>query len=246
MRFLFVYQDYAVEVRQLKKELAADDVTIIIARKRERCPNQEEMKLLQAHKGAPAAACEIDRHYRKSIENLVSLCYEPKKFRFGDLQLKEWLAPTKSAPSTITWPKPSEAFREACQRTHRLVVHPNALKNADDLPDHRWRFAKLGADVLADYADGRVSGALSNLQTSHGVQFAANGQVSFGYTVQCAGNTITGNTSWHLKEGDYTTRIGAARIYFGYIDTPTGRRVLVFYVGPHPENGEHQVSFILS
>ncbi len=243
MRFLFVYQDYSEPARKLLDELQVRDVTLIIARKNSQGPTDDEVRLLEMHRGADAAACEINRKYRKSAAAYVSFCCEPKKFRFEDQQLREWLVPRDRV--VVKYGKPSTAFRDAVQRVPALVLHPDALKFADDIAEHRWQFATLGANLLARYAAGEQLGALREWKPTHGVEFAANGRVVFRFKATCAGELCDKRTEWHLKEGDNTTREGAARIYFDRVEFSSGARVVVLYVGPHPEDGERLLSFTL-
>lgn len=240
MRFLFVYQDYAQQARSLLEQLHVRDVTIIVIRKNAVQPTDEEMVLLRRHPKAPAAACEVNRKYRKSIDPLVTLCCEPKKFRIDDQVLKEWLFPKDAAKPILK--RPSAAFSEALQASASLVLHPQALAEADDAAELRWEFIRLSAEVLVRYANGEALGPMRNWKAEHGVDFAANGRVAFKFRVVCDGQVREGRTEWHLKEGDATTREGAARVYFTRVDLPSGPRVIVFHVGPHPEGVEHTVT----
>jgi len=243
MRFLFVYQDYAQQARELLDKLAVRDVTLIIARKNANEPNAGEMELLEAYRGAPAAGCEINRKYRKSVAALVTFCCEPKKFRFEDQQLREWLVPKDRV--VVSYGNPSAAFLAAAKRSAGLVLHPDALRTADELVPHRWEFATRSADLLARYADGESLGALRDWKSNHGVDFATAGRVSYKYRAMCGDLVRNDRTEWHLKEGDNTTRESAARIYFARLECPSGARVVVFYVGPHPADGERLVAITL-
>jgi hypothetical protein len=244
MRFLFVYQDYAEPARRLLDELSVRDVTLIIARKNANAPTPDEVKLLEASRGADAAACEINRKYRKCAAVHVTFCCEPKKFRFEDQQLREWLVPKSKV--AVKNGKPSDAFRAAAAQASLLVLHPDALKFADDIVEHRWEFATLGANLLARYALGEQLGPLRDWKPTHGVDFAANGRVAFKYKGQCGTESREGRTEWHLKEGDNTTRESAARVYFVRVEFTSGARVVVFYVGPHPKDGDRSISFVAS
>jgi hypothetical protein len=242
MRFLFVYQDYSKQARELLDKLGVNDVSLIVVRKDAQYPTDEEMQLLEAHRGADAAACEINRKYRKNVAPYVSFCCEPKKFRFEDQQLRGWLVPKSSVETSYA--KPSEAFALACQKERRLVLHPNALACADEIAQHRWPFVTRSAELLVRYANGAIGGSLREVKSTHGVEFAVNGRVSFEYTVTFNGLTEEGRTEWHLKEGDRTTRESAARIYFSRVSFPSGLYlVVVFYVGPHPEDGRQKITF---
>lgn len=240
MRFLFVYQDYARPARDLLEELQVSDVTLIIARKNAQAPTDDEVSVLKANQGAHAAACNINRKYRKRAEEFVTFCCKPKKFRFEDQQLREWLVPKDRVQ--VSYRKPREAFLAAARRSSALVLHPDALTDADKLVEHRWRFAEAGANLLARYAAGEQLGALREWKQNFAVDFAANGRVIFEYSWTYKGEYRNGRTAWHLKEGDNTTRESAARIYFARVEFSRGPRVVVFYVGPHPDDGERTLT----
>lgn len=241
MRFLFVYQDYAEQARRLLDDLAVRDVTLILARKNANGPTSEDVKLLEANKGADAAGCEINRKYRKSAAAYVTFCCEPKKFRFEDQQLREWLVPKDRG--AVAFGKPSDAFRDAASRAPSLLLHSDALEFADDIAEHRWQFATLGADLLARYALGEPLGPLREWKPTYGVDFAASGRVAYKYNGRCGAEARESRSEWHLKEGDHTSRESAARIYFARVEFASGPRIVVFYVGPHPQDGDRSVSF---
>jgi len=94
---------------------------------------------------------------------------------------------------------------------------------------------------LARYADGEDLGPLRNWKDNYGVDFAPNGRVKHEYVITWRGHEREGTTEWHLKEGDKTERESAARIYFERVDFETEVKVVVFYVGPHPEDGTSSV-----
>jgi hypothetical protein len=139
--------------------------------------------------------------------------------------------------------KPSEAFRAAVQGSPDLILHPDALNDADQLVEHRWRFAEEGAKLLARYAASEDLGPLREWKQKFAVDFAANGRVSFKYRWTCKGEYREGSTEWHLKEGDNTSKRSAARIYFARVEFGEGARIVVLYVGPHPEDGERTLVF---
>ncbi len=244
MRFLFVYQDYSNPAQKLLAELAVTDVRLIVARKNGELPSAEEIDLLTSHKGADAAACELNRKYRKIVEPYVNFCCEPKKFRIDDQQLRDWLVPRAQVVAVVAG-KPGDAFRNAAARTPALILHPDALKSADSMAPHRWRFATQSVGLLERVATGEKLKPLREWKSAYGVDFAANGRVAFKYRVTAGSETFNRRTEWHLKEGDNTTREAAARIYFDQVEFKSGMRVFVFYVGPHPEERELSVSFVL-
>jgi hypothetical protein len=240
MRFLFVYQDYAQPARELLDELQVSDVTLIVARKNAMAPTDDEILVLRAYRGADAAACEVNRKYRKRAAEYVEFCCEPKKFRFEDQQLREWLVPKGHV--TVAYEKPSATLLAAANRSPNLILHADALHFADQLVEHRWRFVTASADLLARYADGEQLGALRDWKQNFAVDFAANGPVSFKYKWSHVSEYRDGRTEWHLKEGDNTTRESAARIYFARVEFSKGAKVVVLYVGPHPDKGERTLT----
>ncbi len=243
MRFLFVYQDYGDQARNLLAELGVRDVEVIIARKGAVGPTDEEMLAIKSVEGAQAAACELNRKYRKAVDQFVEFTCEPKKFRFGDQQLREWLVPVNNPP--VIFGLPSEAFKAAAERVPELILHDDALLLADQISQHRWPFATLSADLLARFASGEQLGPRRGWKADYGVEFAGNGRVSYRYVGTCGEPGCSGRTEWHLKEGDNTTRESAARIYFARVDHASGPRVVVLYVGPHPEDGASALSLKL-
>ena len=239
MRFLFVYQDYAIQARNLLDEVGALDVELIIARKGAVAPAPDDVVLLEAHVGAEAAACELNRHYRKSAERFVRFTVQPKKFRFEDVQLREWLVPPDRPE--VEHKQPSEAFLDVVANSPNLILHPDALRFADEMAEHRWPFANNAAALLGRYAQGDDLGPARDWKANHGVDSATGGQVRFRYEISTAGAASTGRSYWHLKAGDNTTRESAARIYFERVVLAQGAYVIVFYVGPHPDDGERVV-----
>jgi hypothetical protein len=232
MRFLFVYQDYAHEARRLLDELSVSDVQIIVARRGESAPSEDEILILKKHPDAPAAACELNRKYRKAAEKYVNFTVEPKKFRFQDRVLRDWLAPPTAAPVAQV-ATPSQSFGGL--KSGALMLHPNALDRADELAKHRWAFAAKSAALLERFANNDSTlGPMSEWKENHGVAFAPNGAVSYACVFTCGHGDCRTVSPWHLKEGDKTTPEAAARIYFQRVES----MVLISYVGPHPDDGQ--------
>lgn len=239
MRFLVVYQDFSNLAQELVVRLGVGDVTVLIVRKGEREASAKLQAELAAYPAAPTAVCQVVRQFRKSIEPLVDVQYVAKKFRADDQQLVSWLDPPEAEDELLV--SPTEALTNALLAEKDLVAADGALKHADEITKHRWRFANRSAALLARYAKGEDLGPLRNWKESRGVDFAANGRIRYEYVVISNGETVEGSTEWHLKEGDNTTRESAARIYFERVEVGGEVKVLVFYVGPHPEDGSYSV-----
>ncbi len=241
MRFLFVYETYAVQVRSLLAELLISDVEVILVRKNSVEPNDVELELLQGHPGAEAAACEINRKYRKNVEGLVTFTIAPKKFRFEDQLLRQWLLDDVEPEAAA--PAPLKSFERARAAESRLVFHPNALEVVDELDASRWAFAEKSAKLLEVLAKGDSLGPFRSWEGEHGVAFAANGRVRYAYSWEAGGKRGERESEWHLKAGDKTSRDKAARIYFISEEIEGKVLVLVAYAGPHPQDGLHRVDF---
>ncbi len=240
MRFLFVYQDFTDAARKLLEQLAVNNVVLIIARKNADAPTKEELAQLIANPAAGAALCQVNRKYAKSVTGIVKLEYQAKKFRADDQQLREWLVP--AAAVLLEPDAPSQAFLQVAGQAYpSLVIVSSVLEHADEIAKHRWAFATKSARFLAKYAAGEIVGSLRSSKVDYGVEFAANGRVAFRYVVRFGSHEHSGRSEWHLKEGDHTTRESAARVYFDRIEVAGRILIVVFYVGPHLDDGEHRV-----
>ena len=165
---------------------------------------------------------------------------EPTKFRFEDKQLRDWLVPPASPK--LVHKRPSEAFLDVAAGSPSLILHPEALKFADEMAEYRWPFANDAAVLLGRYSRGEDVGPKLDWKAKHGAHCVAGGEVIFGYTAFTSDEAIKGVSYWHLKAGDHTSREGAARIYFERLVLARGSYVIVFYVGPHPDPGKRNVS----
>lgn len=220
------------------------DVKLIIVRKGSFAPTAEDLSLLKDHVGAEAAACVVHRKYRKSVESLVQFTVEPKKFRFEDKQLRDWLVPPDRP--ILVHKRPSEAFLDVAAQSPNLILHPDALKFADELAEHRWSFANNAAVLLGRYAQGDDVGPTQDWTARHGAAHATGGKVSFSCEVSTPDETRRGSSDRHLKAGDNTTRESAARIYFDRVGMAQDSYVIVFYVGPHPDDGQRAVTITIT
>ena len=236
MRFLFVYQDFAGPAQALIRRMGVSDVTLVIVRKWETAPNDAERELLDRGDCAPAAICQVLRKYKRFVEPFVKVEYEAKKFRSDDQQLEAWLR-NEQAVAAPEYRAPSIVFRAHAESCTKFKLADTALNRADELDPCRWPFANKAADLLLRYVVKGDTGPMREWKVMHGVDFAPNGQVRF----ECGGSICVSWTEWHLTEGNRTTAERAARIYFHCSEANGDRTVVVFYVGPHPEDGQHKV-----
>ena len=239
MRFLIVYQDFSKLANDVVALLGVEDITVLSVKKGERAASAELLAVLKEYPDAPTAICQVVRKFRKSIEPLVDIQYETKKFRSDDQRLKDWIQPTGTTKEAFL--NPHRAMLDASTRAEHLVIAEHALDVADKIASHRWKFVNLSADLLARYAEGEDLGASRNWKQEYGVDFAANGGVRYNYHMVANGDHTSGSSEWHLKEGDNTSRESAARIYFDRIVVGGLVKICVFYVGPHPEGSSYSV-----
>jgi len=243
MRYLFVYQDVSQPARDLVERLGVEDVEIIIVRKGEREVSRDVRARLRATPGANAVICQVTRKYQRDAARLVNVDLIIGEFREGDRQLLDWLVPPATEAEKFSLP--SESFLEAEGNSAHLVLARDALDSADSLAEHRHRFASKAANLLRRCANGEAVGPMRGWKESHGVDFAPVGKVSVAYSITCAGETKTGKSQWHLKEGDNTSVESAARVYFDRIEFQGVSKIVVFLVGPHPDDGEYPVEIVI-
>lgn len=236
MRYLFVYQDFVKPVEALLVELAAADVIVVPVAKRARAVHPDVLLAAQGD-GGVCAAVQVDRAYIRTLAGLT-LEQNFKRFRADDRVLRDWISPTP--PVVNTPPAPSVAFANACEGCGWLVLSDRALDRCDEITPLRWGFVQKSAALLRKLAMGVEIGDLRSSRARHAVDYAPNGRVHFKYRLPGAQFQ---QTPRHFKEGDGTTAEGAARIYFDLVDQANIRHVVVLYVGPHPADGEYEVTF---
>ena len=239
MRFLFVYQDFAAPARELLQRLGVKDVTLVVARRGETAPNDAERDLIDCNPRATAALCQTHRTYKKFVEGFVDLGYIAKQFRVDDKQLEAWLL-VPNVEEAKKCPAPSVGFSTHAEQCREFKLADGALDRADELDESRWPFAKKAADLLLRHVQKCDTGAMRDWKAAHGVDFAPNGKVRYEYTLS---RKKIHSREWHLKEGDNTTQDRAARVYFDCFEQEGKPVVVIFYVGPHPPDGEYVAQF---
>lgn len=238
MRYLFVYDRKVAAVEQLLAELKISDVKVFAVEKRQRAIDPALLREIIDHQ-IKVALCEVDRDFRRSFGR-VDFGFQSKKFRPGDKVLQDWLVPTPP-PAVTKPPNPAKSFENISSTGTRVLLADHALDRADEISAHRWMFVQNAAKLLSRLAAGEVLGRREDWKRDFQVPFAGGGKVSFSYRLE--GDHGKREVNWHLKEGDRTTPEGAARIYFDERKILDVKHVLVFYVGPHPDNGVYDVNF---
>jgi hypothetical protein len=249
LRFLVVHQNYSNAARELLEAYPSANVALLIVRRDENAPGQEEAEMLKAHPDARTAAPGVHRKYRKALSSTFRcrLEYEPNAFRADDQQLHAWLRGPTTSEATETPPLPAVAFARAVAEADRMVLADNALARANEIAEVRHDFTLNAANALAELANaqGETGQSLDTWFSARHLHFANSGGVTFQYRRRDGGEGSR-KTQRHLKSGDATTPQAAARIYFDLVGASSGAvYVVAFYVGPHPADGSHVAEFTL-
>lgn len=133
---------------------------------------------------------------------------------------------------------PSEYFVRVSGENPRLLIAVGALQSCDMVPQHRWDFLRKAADAFALLVQrqGDSGGRLDAFFQEHGLDHAQSGGVSAKLEVYKDGQCVYEETSnTHIKQGDHTTAVAAARIYYQLFSYAGGGYIAILYAGPHPK-----------
>lgn len=132
---------------------------------------------------------------------------------------------------------PSEYYRRIAARNGQIVIPDGALDSCDEVAQHRYKFLKAVADAFDLYAsNGGSNGRIDAFFDALGLDHAQSGGINATLEVHRGGICVHRDTSnTHLKQGDNTTRIAAARVYYQNFILDNFLYVAVLYVGPHPD-----------
>lgn len=132
---------------------------------------------------------------------------------------------------------PAEYFRAVAEANARLLITDGALDICDEVAKHRYKFMRTSADALAAFLKEGVEGRIDAHFSKFGLVHAQSGGVSASFILfDTSGEVLHSATSnVHLKQGDKTTKIAAARVYYQALETQGVQYVAVLYAGPHPD-----------
>jgi hypothetical protein len=130
---------------------------------------------------------------------------------------------------------PSDYFQSLAANNPRLIITSRSLESADGVAGHRYEFLRRAADALDQYARGGSGGRIDAFFARQGLDHAQSGGITATLRLHRAGAVTTHECHTHLKQGDNTTRIAAARVYY-YAFTVEGEPyAALLYAGPHPD-----------
>jgi hypothetical protein len=231
MRYVVVHHRLEGEARELLGELAADDCHLHICGKGGAA---DKRMAAQIPEGASVylvrARSKLFKHCR------VEFSFESFAAAGPALRRAFSSGPPPPAVESLT---PSQAFQDASAKCCALILAPGALENADQLAKDRHSFAAAAANLLRKWAEtGRAEPHLGAY--FKGLNFCRSGRTT--YDVEIGGDGAPlgrQSTQWHLKKGDNTSQVHAARIYFVRceLENLSTFVVVVVHVGPHPDDG---------
>jgi hypothetical protein len=133
---------------------------------------------------------------------------------------------------------PSEYYRDIASRNTQFLIAEGALQSCDEVAGHRYDFLISVADALHQYViNGGSHGRIDAYFNELGLEHAQSGGINATLQVIEKGNCVHKHTtSTHLKKGDKTTRIAAARVYYHNFIHNGRLYIAVLYAGPHPDN----------
>jgi hypothetical protein len=132
---------------------------------------------------------------------------------------------------------PSAYYLSLAARNKQILITEGALQSCDEVAPHRFSFMKKVADAFDQYvADGGSGGRIDAFFERKGLKHAQTGGINAKLQIHRGGTCIYDDTSKsHLKQGDNTTRIAAARVYYQSFNIDARLYVAVLYAGPHPD-----------
>lgn len=130
---------------------------------------------------------------------------------------------------------PSDYFQSLAANNPRLIITSRSLEIADDVAVHRYEFLRRAADALDQYARVGSGGRIDAFFARHGLDHAQSGGITATLRLHKAGDVSTHVCQTHLKQGDNTTRIAAARVYYCAFTIEGEPYAALLYAGPHPD-----------
>jgi hypothetical protein len=132
---------------------------------------------------------------------------------------------------------PSEYFIAVSARCPRFLICNGSLDVCDDVAHTRFQFLRDAADAFEQLLiEEGVSGRIDSFFRERGLDHAQSGGISATLNVYRDGKRLLSNTTQtHLKQGDKTTAIAAARVYYQLVVVDSANHIALLYAGPHPD-----------
>ncbi|KVC62810.1 hypothetical protein WI73_24595 [Burkholderia ubonensis] len=132
---------------------------------------------------------------------------------------------------------PSAYFQALAGRNRQIIIPEGSLDECDDVAPLRHKFLKRVADALEQYVtNGGSGGRIDAFFGRVGIEHAQTGGINASLRIYRGALCVhQQTTNTHLKQGDNTTRISAARVYYQSFSIGGVLYVAVLYAGPHPD-----------
>ena len=134
---------------------------------------------------------------------------------------------------------PSSRFERSARRFPDYIIMPGALDRCDEVHSSRFRFLLASAEGLEEFCRkrGEIGVTLASFFEKKGIEVAQSGGITTVLRLIENGKQLGAayKSQMHLKQGDATTPQAAASIYFQHIDKDGHFKLILMYVGPHPD-----------
>jgi len=132
---------------------------------------------------------------------------------------------------------PSQYFAAVSERQKNVLIPGASIALCDNVARTRYKFMRIAADALERLAVDGLEGTVEDFFKPFKLQHAQSGGIFAELEVFRAGKSLhRGGCHTHLKQGDGTTKVAAARIYYYRFDLSGQPYVAILYAGPHPDH----------
>lgn len=138
---------------------------------------------------------------------------------------------------------PTECFKGINERCPNIIIPGGAIDLCDKVARHRYKFMRNAAHAFEALAtDGLGGPTIEEFFGSFKLQHAQSGGIDAGIKLFRSGDCVyTGSSQTHLKEGDGTSPVSAARIYYYWFEFETKSYLAILYAGPHPDTNVNRL-----
>lgn len=132
---------------------------------------------------------------------------------------------------------PSEYFGAASVRQRNLLIPGGSIAQCDDVARHRYKFMRKVSDALERLAAEGLGSTIEEFFKSFDLLHAQSGGIYAELELFRDGKSQhKGGCHTHLKQGDGTKQIAAARVYYYRFEMDKQPYVAILYAGPHPDS----------
>lgn len=134
---------------------------------------------------------------------------------------------------------PSECFEALAKRCSNIIIPGSSIALCDKVAPHRHKFMRTAVEAFEELATDGLDGlTIEDFFSSYKLKHAQSGGIVAGIQLFKTGQeqpVFSSYTHTHLKEGDGTTPVAAARIYYHHFDYEKTIYLAILYAGPHPD-----------